>query len=365
LPTPEPPQLPDADRASIESLLRRILALPYRSQLELYAQLTDRLSTVAKPSKARKRIADQQEALTAMQSVAESLSLPDGQAPTTTQFDLQARKLGLAWNVTSVGRALNGYRNAQTAFTTGRVPESARHIRQRQYLKRTGRGADRMDLLEFLRRWQEEDPGGQTPIDYTRWLLDYNSRAAAEGMPLGAVWQTLTRQFPELSFGDLMDVAFGRVTDPTELSRQRAEERLSSEPNPLRLVGVGTASALIGMTTTMFKGAPTKRWLGGLTPVAAIAQFNAFLEEDIRTYQATGVAPPRKLYELNDQLLSAAQVAPLLGYVTGTTLLTASRNGRVLAPEGRYSRVEYWLPASVAAWRATHPDPKPRHYPKP
>ena len=292
-----------------------------------------------------------------MQSVAESLSLPDGQAPTTTQFDLQARKLGLAWNVTSVGRALNGYRDAQL------------HSRQDGFLKAPATYAsgstsseperpDRMDLLEFLRRWQEDDPGGQTPIDYTRWLLDYNSRAAAEGMPLGAGWPTLTRQFPELSFGDEGDVAFGRVTDPTELSRQRAEERLSSEPNPLRLVGVGTASALIGMTTIMFKGRPNETMAGRPDSRRGNRSVQCVFEQDIRAYQATGVAPPRKLYELNDQLLSAAQVAPLLGYVTGTTLLTASRNGRVLAPEGRYSRVEYWLPASVAAWRATHPGPQ-------
>jgi hypothetical protein len=348
----------------MENLLHRILALPYRSQLELYAQLTDRLSTIAKPSMARNRITDQREALIAMQSVAKSLSLPDGQAPTTTQFDLEARKLGLAWNVTSVGRALNGYRNAQTAFTTGRVPEGARHIRQRHYLNRTGRWADRMDSLEFLRRWQEEDPGGQTRSDYTRWLVDYNSRAAAAGMPLGAIWQTLNRQFPELSFADLMDVAFGRVTDPTELSRQRAEERLSSEPNPLRLVGVGTASALLGMTTIRFNGTRPNRWLGGLTPVAAIGRFNAFLEEDIRTYQATGLATPRKLFEMNDQLLPAAQAGPLLGYATGSSLLVASHNGQALAADGRYAFVEYWLPASVAAWRATHPAPKSRRYPK-
>lgn len=130
--SPEDDRPKSSERDDLESLFRQVLYLSHRGQLELFELLAQRLSdTSAAPIEQVQSVVRQREALETMQQVAVALNLPEGRAPTTTQFNAQAKTLGLDWNVSSVGRAFSkrqGWRLATQAFERGQLPETARQI---------------------------------------------------------------------------------------------------------------------------------------------------------------------------------------------------------------------------------------------
>lgn len=151
-------------------------------------------------------------------------------------------------NASAAGRAFNGWRNATIAFEGGRVPESARLIRQRRAL-RFAVADNPAECLARVAEWLEsEEYEENTKADYMQWRTRYNERVAGTDAPLAPHWKHFaTKVFPELTVEDIVAAARGEVEDWGALLRQRAEERLQHEENPLRLVTVATAAALLGM----------------------------------------------------------------------------------------------------------------------
>jgi hypothetical protein len=165
---------PSAEQLAVERLFYRAAKLSRRGQLELHAMLTDRLDDAGVAATKQSVVIERQQfALKAMAQVADSLNLSEGQAPTTTQFNEKSRELGLDSNVPKVSRAFNGWSDAQRAFERGQVAESSRQIRQRRYLRDSGRSA--LDHLSALREWLDSNPDEETPADYERWREKRNS----------------------------------------------------------------------------------------------------------------------------------------------------------------------------------------------
>lgn len=169
-------ELIDPERDEISRLLRAVRPLSHRARLELHRQLAERLSEHPRPLTVAERRAERQRgALEAMIAVARDAELPEGTAPMTTQFTDYARRLGLPWAVSSVGRAFRSWRNATSVYEEARTPESARVVRQRDCLLAGGR--EGADFLEALRHCMEEEPDTTRKTDHERWRKSYKEQA--------------------------------------------------------------------------------------------------------------------------------------------------------------------------------------------
>jgi hypothetical protein len=186
-----------SEQASIEGVLRRAVLLSPRGQTELYLMLRDYLAEVAAPpSEADETIERQQDAIAAMEQVAAALKLPDDTAPKSTQFDAQARALGLDWNVSRIGRLFKGWSNAQGFYERRQLPETARQIRQRRRLRNTGRTP--LDHLAVVAEWLDTNPPETVQGAYDNWRAIYSRAKAGGEEPLPAHSNHLGRLFPEL-----------------------------------------------------------------------------------------------------------------------------------------------------------------------
>lgn len=352
--SPEDDRPKSSERDDLEAIFRQVLYLSHRGQLELFELLAQRLGdTSAAPIEQVQSVVRQRETLEAMQQVAVALNLPEGRAPTTTQFNAQAKALGLDWNVSSVGRAFSkrqGWRLATQAFERGQLPETARQIRQKRYLAH--RRSERIQHLATLREWLDSDPPDESAQDYARWRVEYNAALADSDRELAVRRIYFERMFPELSWTDLLDAARGRVQDVTELSRQRAEDRLQNEPNPLRLVGVTTAAALLGMNSYHLDETLKRCPETFPTVVATLGGTRAFLEEDLRAYAASRHFERRTVGELDSCIFGTASLSRFLGCRPGSAYRALMYHHWHLVPEpsGRYANVRYWLCDEVEAW---------------
>lgn len=353
---------PDLEQLSVEALLRRVFALPHRAQLHLYDVLGERLADAGRPTgKADDRIGRQREALAAMQQVADALRLAPGTAPTTSEFNDECKRLGLATNVSAVGRAFNGWRNATIAFEGDHIPESARQVRQR-YALRGVHGGGPADLLAVVAEWLSSDEcQDQTPEDYMQWRRKYNERAAAAGTQTAVSWSHLTQKvFCEMTTEDIVAAARGEVEDWSTLCRQRAEQRLDPEVNPLGLVSLITGAALLGTTHyTLEDGIATGK-PGFPVVVARLGSERLLLADDVLLCAEGKASPRRETNEMSAALLNSRGVAETLGKTERSVRSAMPRSAWHLVPEpaGRTRHQSYWLRAEVEAWSPpkTFPD---------
>lgn len=349
-------ELPDLEQLSVEALLRRVVALPYRAQLRLFDVLAERLADAGRPTgKQDDRIGRQRVALAAMQQVADALRLAPGTAPTTSEFNDECKRLGLATNVSAVGRAFNGWRNATIAFEGNHIPESARQVRQRQAL-RGGRidGGGPADILAVVAQWLDSDEcQDHTPDDYAQWRFRYNERAAAAGTPTAVSWAHLSNKvFPEMTVEDIIAAARGEVEDWSKLCRQRAEQRLQWEENPLKLVSTVTAAALFGTTYAVLEDGVRNRRPGFPVIVARLSAEKLMYADDVMLCAARKSPPARKTEELGPALLNSRGVAEVLDekYRRVTNALKRKAWHIIPEPKGRTRLQAYWLRAEVEAW---------------
>lgn len=245
-----------SERITVDGVFRKALLLSPRGQVELYVMLRERLADVAAPaSEADEGIDRRRAAVEAMEQVAAALDLPVGTAPTSTQFTEQTRALGLDWTVSKLVRLFKGWSNAQKFYENRRLPETARQVSQRRYIAAPRRTS--LDHLAEVAEWLDGKPPDTSRLAYDEWRNTYNRANAASEESLPAHSRHLRRLFPELTWQDMLNAAQDEHADPWTLSRQRAEERLRTELNPLGLVSVGTAAALLGMTVFRFESART------------------------------------------------------------------------------------------------------------
>lgn len=347
----------------METLLWRALALPYRAQLQLHELLAGRLREAGRaPTKHDDLIERQRATLAAMRDVAEALDLPEGQAPAAAEFSDECKRLGLKMNASAAGRAFNGWRNATIAFEGGRVPESARLIRQRRALRR-GPYRDPADCLAHVAEWLEsEEHEENTKADYMQWRNRYNERVAGTGAPLAPHWDHFARKvFPELTVEDIVAAARGEVEDWRALLRQRAEERLQHEENPLRLVTVATAAALLGTSQFVLSEGLRQGSPGLPVVVATLSKERVLIADDVLAYRVGETPPPREPGEFDGSLLNAAGLAVALGRKRHSVKEALARRAWHLLPRptGRTRTQYYWLRSDVEAWSSHKAGPSP------
>lgn len=168
----------------------------------------------------------------------------------------------------------------------------------------------------------------------------------------------LNRAFPELKWADIVAAARDRAQDVTELSRLRAEERLRTEPNPARLVGLSTAAALLGMTGYQLGHHLKFRPERLPTVVVTLGRSGAMLEADVRAHAAGKRYPRREVGELTGKLVSRGELGPMIGC---THLFIESACARrawprdIPEPDGHYANQNYWVTENVKLWMAEHP----------
>jgi hypothetical protein len=288
-----------------------------------------------------------------MQQVADSLELAPGTAPTTSEFNEECKRLGLATNVSAVGRAFNGWRNATIAFEGDHVPESARQVRQRHALGSAHQSGP-ADLLAVVAEWLNSgECQDHTPEDYMQWRRKYNERAAAAGTQTAVGWNHLSKKvFCEMTTEDIIAAARGEVEDWSALCGRRAEQRLDPEVNHLGLVSLVTGAALLGTTHYALEHGISTAKPGFPVVVARLGLERLLLADDVWLC-AEGKAPPRREpNEMSAALLNTRGVAEVLGKTDGDirSALSRSRWNLVPKPTGRTRHQFYWLRAEVETW---------------
>jgi len=350
------PRVPrTSNELSVQAVFQRALALPQAGKLELYKLLGEWLQEAgAAPSKTDLRVQRQHEVLEAMAAVAHTLALPEGKAPTTTQFNATCRTLGLRWNVSSAGRAFNGWRNATDAFAGRHLPETSRQIRMRRYLS----GARRSPRahLQSVRDWLATSPTAETIEDYERWRTQHNDALAGTDDALAADWISLRRVLPGLRGEGIIEAAKLNITDTEAFCRERAQERLAAEENPAELVSIGDTAALLGLTeSTVRRLSTTDASFPNI--VISIGRSALLYLPDVRAYGAQASPPSLAAGALERKLVGANELATEFGLQKSNLwgFINGHQDWRIPMPDGRTSGIYYWLREKVETWKALHP----------
>ncbi len=273
------------ERVEVEAVMQRIYELSTREQYEVYAALRDYLaSSPDRGDPVETAIDRRAAALAAMQRVVEHLGLPNGTAPTTTQFAAASKELGLGWGTTAVAEAWGRFRNAQRAIRGEPVPESPQQRATRR--RRSGRRRNHEAYLAGVARWLRTEPASTTQRDYDTWARAFN-RDHPDDLPLvrgGSIVSTLG-----LPWDTLKACAVGDV-DYKEAARQHSHERISRDSGPLNVVSSGTTGLILGWGSQQV--AKYARRDDFPTPVLAFTNgVIAFVRDDIEAYSRGEPSP--------------------------------------------------------------------------
>lgn len=157
-------------------VVERFLALPPREQLATFRELRDQLAAPYRAIKRDRVVAQRAAALEVLAAVAAHLGLPDGHAPTPTQFDAVCRELGLRSNRNRVRRAFGRWRFAKEQFLA-QSGVSASGVRPPR--------AARYEAHEAaIRRWLATDPQDRRLSAYVAWARAYNEDLPDGALPL-------------------------------------------------------------------------------------------------------------------------------------------------------------------------------------
>ena len=162
--------------------LRRVLRLPAGDQLKIFIGLRDDLGGRLGP--VIKREAEErarQEALKSMRLAAEHLGLPDGQQPSTIEYQKAEKETDLPLKFAAVYDAFeHRWKVAQGDYRGERVPATA----IQRALRRKTLGSARSpheNPLSCVRQFANQDPPppSETKDDYGAWAKIENERRGA------------------------------------------------------------------------------------------------------------------------------------------------------------------------------------------
>src|SRR5579862_4361233 len=156
------------EEQELEAVLQRFADLSSRAQLQAFSLMRDYLDGGVAEVQLDRDIAHRKEALEALRAVAVDLGLPEGLAPTTTQFREAAKRLGLGWSVSKVGRAWGKWRFACEAYAGHHLRRTARQ--QGVLDAHTGKRRVYEDYITGVRLWPETNPRAETIAAYEGWV---------------------------------------------------------------------------------------------------------------------------------------------------------------------------------------------------
>jgi predicted DNA-binding transcriptional regulator AlpA len=330
-----PIKLEHHERQELEALLFRFDGLTTRAQLRAYEFISTFLSARIKETDAAHQIAERKEALAAIARVAKELKL-DGKAPTTTQFREVSKRLQLGWSVSRVGRAWGRWRFACEAFTGHRLRKTA--FQNTLLDVNTGKRAVYENPLTAIYLWLESKPVLEQITVYDAWARELNADLPLGQLPV-TMWSTIASNL-RVSFADAIRVARGEE----ELANCRRKRR-----NQVRdygpLVSRGWIASTYGLSEYQAANVPFRPDFP--SPVVTLSNTNAWLKEDVEAYFTEQPFPRRKKYSMQDEFLSLAELAPMMGkryakQISQTTLIPE--------PAGMVGKTRYWRRSEVKRW---------------
>ncbi len=302
-------QVIDVER---DQVLQRFFALPRRQQLEVFAVMRDFLAGGVKPEKSPRdeTIDRQRAALEAMALVAHELGLPDGKAPTTTQFDQVAPRAAPGWTVDRVLRAFNArWRVVGQIYAEGRTGLTTLQLGLVQ--SQGGRKRDHEGYWTALRKWLDTEPPLETTTAYEAFMAEYNDQLAPGEKPLPLV--ASLRQALKLNFPEMVRVAKSEISlDDAKPYRRRKLVPLSAKEGPHRLVTARTAAAICGENSPHAHKVLVFR-PGFPTPVVVTEKFKLWRRDDVEAYAAGCPVPDPTYNELGREYVTVKELAELAG----------------------------------------------------
>lgn len=332
------------ERSEFEAALQRVLDLPTKDQLELFASLRQYLGddlTSGEEAKDR-QIEERTGALRAIEAVAKQLKLPKDKAPTSTQFKQAAPKAAPDWNVTRVTRAFGRWRLAQRAFLGEDLLATAAQLDQRR--QTIARKRSHEDLIAGVRQWLRSKPSTESQPSYDQWRKQENKRREKSGEP-PLVLAVSTRVTLSLPWEAILEIAKGKTTLAAE---RKARAKVLGQG---RFAGKQYVAYLLGCAERDIDAYLRRGEFP--TPVAQIGKFQVWETADLKAYAAGRSYPKRQPMELQERIMSTQQLATELG-VQARTLMTwvdQKRWDKVPEPAERMGQHRIWWRDDVKKWR--------------
>jgi hypothetical protein len=340
-----------------EVLLARILELPPGEQLWLHHELGEIIGGPLGVESERSRQARvRHEAIEAMRVAAEHLQLPEGQAPSVTEFKQAVQETQLPMTFSKVYGAFENRWEFATRFYEGAdiPPTAAQRSAQRAI---TGRNrTDKEPPITGLRLFLGQDPPPRltSRADYQEWAREFN-----ENLPNGSRRivenSDHIRRVTRASWLHCLAVARDEMT--LEEAQEKTLTSLLAESGPL--IGHHLASWLLGLS-------PDSRHAtrpGYPEPVVCLDRKNwLWRVSDIRAFGKGKRRFTHKKGALQGVYMDSDEVAARLGIsiqaLSGRSFLAQREQAWKLSPQptGRAGKRLYWERAAFERWLTSHPD---------
>lgn len=325
------------EQQELEAVLQRFADLSSRAQVEAFSLMREYLGGGVKETAIDQEIARRKAALEALRQVAADLRLPDGQAPTTTQFRETAKRLGLGWSVSKVGRAWGKWRFACEAYAGHRLRRTARQ--QGVLDAHTGKRRVYEDYVTCLRLWLDTRPPAETIAAYDRWAQEFNEVLPRNQKPVlgwAAIYYAL-----RVGFHDALRVGRGEVA-LVEVPKRRGDHTKDEGPLASRQWIAGE----FGLSPHQAANVPRSPKFP--KPVVMLSGRRLWLKDDVRTYFSNKPFPERQGFDLRDDYLGLAELAALMG----KRPRMISQTTRLPKAAGIAGKTRYWRRDEVEQWLA-------------
>jgi len=351
-----------------QTVLRRVLDLPARDQLELAQALTEYLGVAGlwKEDERARQMRLRAEAMDAVRAAAEYLQLPAGQAPKVKEFQRADRETKLPMRYDAVLAAFEGqWRLVARYFRGETIPATAaQRAMLRKYMgRRDGvREAPLTGVRLFLT--QDPPPAATRLEDYDGWAREFNEHRPPEYMRVNEHAAHICIQFG-VGWDDVLAAARGHKD--LEQAREASLELALANAGPL--IANALVCAMLGVSTDSRPG------LQAAFPQPVFYFTNGhplWCRSDIDAYLAGRRDFTHEAGVLQEQYLDTRQLGENVLGVTSTGAIRQRVNHQrwetVPEPLGKAGDQHYWSRADVEAWLRERPrqlgplgtGPKPR-----
>jgi hypothetical protein len=329
------------EQQEVETVLRRFAELSSRGQLVAYALMRDYLDGHVVETKSDQDVLKRKAALEALGKVAAELDLPEGQAPTTTQFTEVARRLGLGWSVGKVVRIWDRWRFAREAYAGHRLRRSAH---QQGILDAQGKRRAYEDYVTSIRLFLDSTPSIENTVAYDNWTREFNA-VLPHNQPPVCQWAAIYVNL-RISFSDILRVAREEVALADCPKTKGTDHRDEYGP----LVSNQWIAGEYGLTHHQARHVPRRPDFP--KPAVLLSGSRAWLKDDVIAYFAGQPVPQREEFAFQDDYLSFGQLAELMGKRYPKQI---SQTTKIPEPAGLFSRRRYWLKKDVLKWLEDNP----------
>lgn len=342
-----------------DAVMQRIFALSVREQLEVHRLLSECLGgQVGEDTQQVQEARGRDEALRAMERVANHLGLPTGVAPKVTQYrEVERGKNGRAvtegFGSARVIRAWGRYRFAEQAFRHEKVPIMAAE----RSLRRQSAGVAHPyeTSLAGVRKWLATEPALPRLSDYDAYAHEHNDAlTTGKASGLALAMSKAVRARLRLNWEDVLRVAKGEA-EYEELRTQHDQKRAEADDGPLGLISTTVIEFHLGLNKQSVKRRREREDFP--RPVAVVTGRYAWLLSDILAYREGEAVPERTQGEMQHLIMDSDEIAKLLGIQPASVRWAIkSRSTTVPPADGHVGNALYWLRENVEAWLRANPN---------